>query len=165
MPRYNWETLTKEYVTGNDELTLEAMSKKEGYPSIQSLLNKSAKEHWTEQRKIYRQKESQRKKLHDNLAAIDNDIGQYVKQTEAVVSQLVDEVETITRHLNVVRLMLVKGVEGIKAIDPKTLKPMESLSLTKTALELERLTNGLATEKIDIENVSDEELEKLAHGG
>lgn len=165
MAKYNWKILAKEYVTGGDELTLEVMSKKENHPSIQSLLRVCAKERWVEQREMYRQRQAQNQAVRDNIKRLDTEVSVHIEDTQTQINKLVDEVEMLTRHLNIIRLMMVKGVKGIEAIDPTTLRPSEALSYAKTALELERLTQGLATEKVDIQSVSDEDLEKLAYGG
>jgi hypothetical protein len=161
-PLYDWKKIATAYITGDD--SFETLSQREGYPSYIGIAKRAAKEKWVDQRKLYRQRSA----TVDVLTVTDKDIKAAANQIDAMeqkVSKLLDEVEMLTRHVNIAKVIQSKGYAALQRMDIDTLKPGEILSYLKQGSDLERLAMGLATEKIDIENVSDEELEKLAHGG
>jgi hypothetical protein len=72
----------------------------------------------------------------------------------------------LTRHIKAARLAGQKALQAMQATDPATLKPQEALAWLKFAVEAERLAEGLATERqeIDLSTLSDEELDRLING-
>lgn len=91
---------------------------------------------------------------------------QAIEQTQA----LVDAAELIARHLQLAKAMQSIAVRRIKSLDPAELTPKELISFVNAATTLERLTMGLATERmevnlnVDFDTLSDEQLERLAKG-
>lgn len=87
------------------------------------------------------------------------------KVTEAAEA-IIDLAEMLTRHANACKLVGSRAIARMKSINPDDLSPDEALRMLKWAIEAERLTEGLATQRqeIDVSKLSDEELEKLANG-
>jgi hypothetical protein len=103
-----------------------------------------------------------------------------VQATVAQSQKIIDAAEMLTRHSQVCRLMgqvashelqLLRRRQQTKDSNGNpvsVLKPAEALQFARAALADERLTEGLATERqevIDISNLPDSALEKLANGG
>ena len=65
------------------------------------------------------------------------------------------------------RLAGSKAIAKLNSVEAETLTVREALDLIKWAVDGERLTEGLATQRqeIDLSAMSDAELEKLANGG
>jgi hypothetical protein len=128
-----------------------------GAPSYSSLRKRSAPkwEDWEEQRKNYREQV-------DTLATVHPD----VQQTTARVEKIIDTAEMLTRHMKAARLVGQKAILAMQATDPASLKPTEALAWMKFAIEAERLTEGMATarQEIDLSGMSDKDLEALANG-
>jgi hypothetical protein len=153
----NWTEWKKRFVSGGDEVTLKWLSEQPGAPSYSSLRKRSAPkwEDWEEQRKNYREQV-------DTLATVHPD----VQQTTARVEKIIDTAEMLTRHMKAARLVGQKAILAMQATDPASLKPTEALAWMKFAIEAERLTEGMATarQEIDLSGMSDKDLEALANG-
>lgn len=157
MAKIDWDEWRLKYVSGGDEVTLEALSKAPGAPALDTLKKRSAKESWKDQRDRFR-----------------NQIGTITHQDAAVVSaasevkKIIDTAEMLTRHAKASRLVGQKAIQAMQMIDPAKLKPADALAWLKFAIEAERLTEGLATQRteadIDLRSLSDAELERLARG-
>lgn len=166
--KVDWDKWRLKYVSGSDAVTLEALSKMPEAPALPSLKRHSGRESWTEQRERFRYQ-------RDSIATNDETV--VAAATE--VKKIIDAAEMLTRHAKVSRslqslahawLQTLKLGNDKNKFDPAKvakLKPGEVTALLKLALESERLTEGLATQRqeIDLSGLSDAELEKLANGG
>ena len=153
----NWDIWRRRFVTGDDTVTLVWLSEQPGAPSYSSIRKRSAPkwEDWEAQRRNYR-------KNLGTIASLSPD----AKEAAEQVTKLVDTAEMFSRHIKAARLAGSKALQALQMTDPATLKPREALDWLKFAVEAERLTEGLATQRqqIDFSTMSDAELEKLAKG-
>ncbi len=154
--KVNWEIWRKQFVQGPDDLDYKRLSKYTGAPAYSSLRNRASKEDWPSQRKRYRA----------NLGTLAGTVpeAQHVAQQ---VEKIIDAAEMLTRHAKACRMVGQKAIQAMQMVDPATLKPSDALAWLKFAVEAERLTEGLVTQRqeIDLSAMTDAELEKLAYGG
>jgi hypothetical protein len=164
MAAIDWSYWRQKYVTGEDTLTLKALSEYQEAPAYQTIKNRANKEDWADQRKRYRYQRS-----------TDASTQPGVKETVEQAAKIIDAAEMITRHAGLAKLMgaiaqreliLLRQKQEVKPAISTGLKPAEILNLAKAAIEIERLTEGLATQRqeIDLSGLSDAELERLANG-
>ena len=155
MAKIDWDYWRHRYVAGDDTVTYRSLADVQGAPKYQTLRNRASQEDWP----------AQPKRFKDNLSTITATVpeAQHVAQQ---VSKLVDTAEMLTRHIKAARLAGQKALQAMQATDPATLKPQEALAWLKFAVEAERLAEGLATERqeIDLSTLSDEELDRLING-
>ena len=163
MAHIDWDKWRIRYVSGPDSLTLDALSKEPGAPALDTLKKRSSRDSWLAQRERFR---------HQKSTIAHHDAT--VEAAAAEVKQIIDSAEMLTRHaqasklagsvamfeLNRLRQMQVNGA-------PTNMKLAEIVNLLKMAIEVERLTEGMATQRqeIDFSALSDAELEKIANGG
>jgi len=159
MAKFNgdWKQWRDRFISGGDEVTLRWLSEQPGAPSYSSIRKRSApsNEDWDEQRRNYRNNLG-------TLAAISPDAQAAARQ----VSKIIDSAEMMTRHSKAAKLIGSIAIKAFQSYDPASLKPSEATAMMKLAVEVERLTEGLATERreIDVSKLSDEELEMLIDG-
>jgi hypothetical protein len=154
--KHDWEKWRRLYVVGGDDVTLPTIAVIPGAPSLPSLKRVCAAELWADQRKRFRME-------RDTVTIRDDAAVSAVNQVERII----DAAEMLTRHAKASRLVGQKAIQAMQMVDPATLKPADALAWLKFAVEAERLTEGLATQRqeIDLSNMTDAELEKLANGG
>ena len=155
--KVNWKIWRDQFVQGPDDLDYKRLSKYTGAPAYSSLRNRASQEDWPDQRKRYR----------ENLGTLTGTVPD-VQATAAQVEKIIDAAEMLTRHMKAARLAGQKAILAMQATDPTTLKPAEALAWLKWAVDAERMTEGLATERqevIDLSILPDAALEKLANGG
>ena len=154
--KHDWEKWRRLYVVGGDDVTLPTIAVIPGAPSLPSLKRVCAAELWADQRKRFRME-------RDTVTIRDDAAVSAVNQVERII----DAAEMLTRHAKASRLVGQKAIQAMQMVDPATLKPADALAWLKFAVEAERLTEGLATQRqeIDLSSMTDAELEKLANGG
>jgi hypothetical protein len=138
--RVDWDYWRNKFVTGDDLVTYRVLSEYSGAPAYQSIKNRAKKEDWTDQRKRFRQQRS-----------TDASTQPDVQQTAEHVAKIIDTAEMLTRHIKAARVVGQKALEAMRNVDPKTLRPSDALAWLKFAIEVERLTEGLATERQDVQ--------------
>lgn len=151
----DWDYWRQRYVTGDDAVTLKFLSEVPGSPAYQTIKNRANKEHWTDQRKRYRYQKS-----------TDASTQPGVKEVAEYVAKVIDTAELVTQHARAARDIRELGLEAIKLINPEHLKPKEALDFVRWAIEAERLLEGLATDRreLDLTRLTEAELERLANG-
>ncbi len=158
MARIDWDKWRLKYVSGPDSYTLEALSKEPGAPALNTLKKVSSRESWTEQRKRFRHQT-------DTMAHHDA----VVDAAADKVSKIIDTAEMLTRHNSIATGLLAKGAAALSQLDPSTLKPTEIAQFLKMGIDVQRIIEGMATErsemKVDLSQLTDAELEKIANGG
>jgi hypothetical protein len=161
--KVDWDNWRTKFIQGPDELDLKTLSEYKDAPAYQSLRNRSSQEDWPQQRKRYR----------DNSSTLASTVPE-VKDVASTVTKIIDSAEMLTRHSQLARLMGSISAHELKEIrrkqlehKPTGLRATEILQYAKAAVETERITEGLATERqqVDFKALSDSELEKLANGG
>lgn len=138
MAGIDWNYWRHKFVTG--EMSLKELSEGHGAPAFKTLRNKSSAEDWPSQRKHFRD-------MKGTQAAIVPD----VRQTAETVTKIIDAAEMLTQHNQIAKLLISKGVQAVREIDPAKLSPRDALAFLKEAVAIQRLTEGLATERLDVE--------------
>ena len=163
MAKLDWDYWRLRYVSSDDSITLEALSREPKAPALNTLKKRSSRESWAEQRERFRHQ-------RDTLAHQDTK----VVAAASEVRKLIDTAAMITRHSQLCQLMGSIAVYELQQLrrqqlagEPTGLKPDDALKLARAAIADERLTEGLATQRqeIDLSAMTDAELEKLANGG
>jgi len=159
----DWDYWRLRYVSSDDLCTLEALSQEPGAPALSTLKKRSRGDSdtpsWPEQRKQFR---NQADTLAHSLVQNDAVAGKAAKE----VARLVDTAEMLGRHQKVIHGVLSKGLAALKELNPRDFRPNEALSMIKWAVEAERLLEGLATARTDLDLtvLSDEQLDKIIDG-
>lgn len=159
MASFDWNYWKEKYVTGGDEVTLDALANTPDAPKLDTLKKRSIKESWVEQRKQFR------RQMHKVHKAIDLKVEEAV---DAQVDRLIDLAETIARHIRMSKKLQQIADSAMDSIDPSTLEPRDIVAWVKAGAELERLAIGLSTSKtdinVDVTAMSDEQLELIIAG-
>jgi hypothetical protein len=152
----DWDYWRKTYIQGDDRMDLKVLSKYADAPAYQTLRNRSSKENWPEQRKRYQ----------ENVSTLASTIPE-VKATAQQVQKIIDSAEMLTRHSKLARSLGSIAARAFASYNPEELRPSDALNMAKLAIEVERITEGMATQRqeIDLKGLSDAELERLANGG
>lgn len=159
MAKFDWDYWRYRYVTGEDALTLEALSHTPGAPSLDTLKRYSRLESWPEQRKRFRHQAA-------TIAVEDATAQEAVRQ----VQKLFEASEVVTRHLQLAKALQTIAAKRLRNMDPEELTPKEAVAWIQKGTQLERLAIGLATDKTEIEliidynSLSDEQLQRIAAG-
>ena len=164
----NWPHWRKEFVQGGDEITLTALSKRPHSPALQTFKNKSAEENWDEQRKRYRRELESRGAYDSAKDEIKPEIAAAIDRTEKII----DTAEMLTQHNAIAKALIGIGAAGIKEFQlnnfakAKQMKPRELLEFAKFGIEMQRIIEGMATSKteIDFKGMSDAELNAIIDG-
>lgn len=151
--RVDWDYWRQKYVTG--DMLLKDLAEGHNAPAFKTLRNKSSEEDWPGQRRRF-----QDMKRTQALLVPD------VQQTVETAKKIIDSAEMLTQHNQIAKALLSKGIEGIKTLDPSKMRPVDIAHFLKLGIDVQRLTEGLATQRqqIDFSTMSDAELEKLAKG-
>jgi hypothetical protein len=162
--KHDWEEIKKRYVTGSDLVTPTTIAQEFGIPHVPQVSKRIKDEDWKKQRQLYRERKQIKGIIveHDDMEAAE--IFDKVESTKIQVKQLVDEVEAITRHINIAKLLQSKAVEAMKTTDPKKLKPSDISAFLRLGTDIEKQAMNLAGENINMDNMTKEELEKIANG-
>lgn len=161
MAQHDWNYWKHRYVTGDDSVTLELLSKTPNAPKLNTLKKRSSEESWLEQRKTFRNQAA-------TIATNDATGQEAIRQTQ----QLVDAAEMIARHVKLARALQGIAAEALqkKMITAEDLNPRDLLSWLNQGVQMERLALDLATSriaveaKVDFSTLSDEQLERIAAG-
>ena len=157
--RIDWDYWRSMYVTGEDHVTLESLSKALNAPALDSLKKRSTAERWVEQRQQYRKSIGTLTHygLHQDCTVVTAD-----QRTR----ELLDAAEMVVRHVAHARALQELGMHKIRITDADKLTVKEAIELIKLGVEIERLSEGLATQRqsVDVSVMSDAELEFIAYG-
>ena len=162
MAHIDWNHWRLRYVAGDDSVTLEALSREPKAPALNTLKKKSSRESWAEQRERFRHQ-------RDTIAHHDATVASAATE----VKKIIDSAEMLTRHAQLTKLMGAIAAHELQQLrrkqlagEPTGLKPDDALKLARAAIADERLSEGLATQRqeLDLSSMSDAELEKLANG-
>jgi hypothetical protein len=165
MAKVDWDYWRQKFVTGDQ--SLKELSEGHNAPAFKTLRNRSSAEDWPEQRKKFRDmKRTQAATLPD------------VQQTADEVKKIIDTAEMLTRHAQMSKAFQSLGAAWLETLklpnsnklDPAKvakLKAGEVATFLKWSVDTERMVEGLATQRqeIDLSGMSDAELEKIANGG
>jgi P2-related tail formation protein len=136
MVKHDWDKWRRAYVVGDDNVTLPSIAMIPGAPSLPSLKRVCASELWADQRKRYR--------VERDTHVIRDDAAVSAVQR---VEQIIDAAEMLTQHNQVAKLLISQGVQALRGRDPAKLSDKDALAFLKAGIEIQRLTEGLATER------------------
>lgn len=140
---------------GDDSTTLQFISDIPGAPSLPTLKKRSNNESWPEQRKQYR--------YQRDTKVYQDDTG---KSAIAKIERIIDTAEVITRHTAVSKWLMDQGKKALE--NAETISPSVAVQMIKLGLEGERICMGLdsdrASQELNPDELSDEELQKIANG-
>jgi hypothetical protein len=158
----DWERWRRKYVEGDDLVTLKFLSEQAGAPSYGSIRVRASRESWEEQRKRFR-----------NSAVTLASAVPSVQATAVQAQKIIDAAEMLTRHAQLTKLVGAIAAHELQQLrrkqlagEPTGLKPDDALKFARAAIADERLTEGLATQRqeLDLSGMSDAELESIAKG-
>jgi len=155
MVKVDWDYWRHKYISGGDEVTLRSLAQLPGSPTYETLKNRSSKESWAEQRKRY---------IRERMTLEATQPG--IQETVEQAARIIDAAEMLTRHMKAARLVGQKALQAMQMTDPSTLKPSDAINWIRWAVEAERLVEGMAGSKteLDLSKLSVEELEAIARG-
>lgn len=148
-PQFDWPALRREFIRGDDLLTLKAMSAKEGYPAYDTLKTRAAAEDWSDLRAEFRHQ------VDTKLRELDLDMKTEVRSTLGKLGQALISI----------------GMKGAAAIKPETLDPIDVARFVKIGADLKVKAAGMDEVKVrlgriksaaDLEKLSDDDLWLLA---
>ena len=141
--KHNWANIRHQYITGQNDVTLEYLSNQPDAPALTTLKKRSARENWSKEREIYRHQVS----------------------TKLRQKATVSEAEVAAQQLQDARLMRAKALASLERFTEIDLDPKEARMYLKEAAEIERKALGMDTIQVKIDKrldeLSDEELERL----
>lgn len=154
--RIDWDYWRIKFVQGPDDLDLKRLSEYSDAPAYSSLRNRSSKEDWPDQRKRYRA----------NLSTVASTVPD-VKATAQQVTKIIDAAEMLTQHNMLAKAFISKAAEGLQHLRPATMKPSEIAAFAKLGVDIQRITEGLATQRteLDLKSMTDAELQALVDNG
>lgn len=136
MAKIDWDKWRRLYVVGEDDVTLPSIAAIPGSPSLPSLKRVCAAELWADQRKRFREQRDTQVIREDAASAA-------VQRVEKII----DSAEMLTQHNQVAKLLLSLGVQALRNRDPDTIRTSDALAMLRAGVEIQRLTEGLATER------------------
>lgn len=150
--KIDWDYWRRKYIQGMDLIDI---SQVQDAPSYSTLRTRSSKENWPEQRQRFRH----------NATTIASTVPE-AQDVVSTVNTIIDSAEMLTRHSRACKLIGSIAMKAFQSYDPASLKPSEAVSMMRLALEYERLTEGHATQRqeLDMSGLSNAELENIAKG-
>lgn len=167
--RVNWDHWKEVFVTGDDSVTFAFIAEMDGAPAYSSIKNKacppknSSEASWSDLRKQYR-KELAKESVGGEKVKLS--VEQAVERTQKII----DTAEMLIQHNAIAKGLLSLASQGIRArVEAeagKDLKPMELIQMAKVGIEIQRIIEGMATSKteIDFKGMSDTELDEIING-
>ena len=134
MAKIDWEYWRHRFITG--EMSLKQLSEGLNAPAFKTLRNKSSAEDWPSQREKFRDMQ------RTQAVSVVPDVRQTVDEVKKI-----DAAEMLTRHNQVAKLLISQGVQALKDRDPAKISDRDALAMLKAGIEIQRLTEGLATER------------------
>ncbi len=169
--RVDWEHWRGLYVAGDDSVTFQSLSELDGAPAFSTIRNKacppkdSNEPSWADLRKQYR-KELAKESVGGDRVSLS------VEDAIARTDKIIDTAEMLTQHNAIAKALIGIGAAGIKEFQlnnfakAKQMKPRELLEFAKFGIEMQRIIEGMATSKteIDFKGMSDAELNAIIDG-
>ncbi|WP_414656740.1 hypothetical protein ACINK0_11255 [Deinococcus sp. VB343] len=148
-PQYDWAAIRREFIRGDETVTLAALSMKTGYPSLPTLKGRAAAENWADLRAEFSYQ------INTKLRELDLDMKTEVRSTLGKLGQALISI----------------GMKGAATIKPETLEPIDVARFIKIGSDLKVKAAGMDEVKVrlgriksaaDLEKLSDDDLWLLA---
>lgn len=147
--KHDWSAIRREYIRGDDTVTLASLAATPGYPSERQLERRSSAEDWPDLRL------QMRREVDGKLRALDLDMKTEVRR----------------RQLKVGTALITLGVRAMAHQDPEKMDTLDMSRVIKIGGELERKALGMDELNInfgrikspdDLDKFSEEELWRIA---
>ncbi|WP_339096203.1 hypothetical protein WDJ50_02620 [Deinococcus sp. VB142] len=148
-PQYDWAEIRREFIRGDETVTLAALSSKSGAPTLSAIKKRAAQEDWTGLRAEFLNQVSTK------LRELDLDMKTEVRSTLGKLGQALISI----------------GMKGAATIKPETLEPIDVARFIKIGSDLKVKAAGMDEVKVrlgriksaaDLEKLSDDDLWLLA---
>jgi len=140
-PKYNWSSIRREYIRGDENCTLESLSAKTGAPSLDTLKKRSGREDWSDLRREFRHQ------TDTKLREIDADL----------------KAEVRGRHAKVGKAFLTLAVRGMAHVSTEKLDAIDIARFAKIGADLERKALGMEEVTVRLGRIrSPDDLDKLS---
>ena len=72
----------------------------------------------------------------------------------------------LTQHNTLAKSLLAKAAQAMLTMDANTLKPSDVIQFVKLGVDMQRIIEGMATSKtdVDLKNATDAELDAIING-
>ncbi len=138
--KHDWSAIRREYIRGEDTVTLASLAAKPGYPSERQLERRSSAEDWPELRLQLR------REVDGRLRAVDLDLKTEVRR----------------RQLRVGTALITLGVRAMAHQKPEQMDVLDTARVIKLGGELERKALGLEELNVNLGRIkSPEDLDNL----
>ena len=138
--KYDWSALRREYIRGDDTVTLRSLADRPGAPSERQLERRAAAEDWTDLRL------QMRREVDGKLRALDLDL----------------KTEVRIRQAKVGKAFVALAVRGMAHLKPETLDAIDIARFAKVGAELERKALGMEELNVKVGSIrSPEDLDRL----
>ncbi|SEI67369.1 hypothetical protein SAMN04488058_101307 [Deinococcus reticulitermitis] len=138
--KHNWSAIRREYIRGDDTVTLATLAAKEGYPSKRELEKRCSAEDWVELRA------EMARQVDGRLRALDLDLKTEVRARQAKVG----------------KAFVALAVRGMAHLKPETLDAIDIARFAKVGAELERKALGMEELNVKVGSIrSPEDLDRL----
>lgn len=115
-------------MTGDDGVTLQALSDTPNAPALDTLKKRSRSQDWAGQRLVYR-----------------HQVGTKTREAASTT-----EAEVSARHAKTARAMLGKALQRLQQLRPEDLNAAEVRQYIKDAAEIERKALGMEVSRVDV---------------
>ena len=148
-PQYDWAEIRREFIRGDETVTLAALSSKSGAPTLSAIKKRAAQEDWTGLRAEFLNQVSTK------LRELDLDMKTEVRSTLGKLGQALISI----------------GMKGAATIQPDKLEPIDVARFVKIGADLKVKAAGMDEVKVrlgriksaaDLEKLSDDDLWLLA---
>ncbi|GGJ65274.1 hypothetical protein [Deinococcus aquiradiocola] len=130
-PKYDWSSIRREYIRGDERVTYLSLSTKTGYPSHDVIKSRAAREDWTDLRAQFQ---------HKVAAAAQN-----------LDLETLEEVRN--RQARIGKALQTTAVKGMAHLNPQELSAFEVARLAQVGSDLERKARGMEEFTVRVEDL------------
>lgn len=130
-PKHDWSTIRREYIRGDDTVTLKTLSDKPGYPTHDALKARSSREDWADLRAEFRHRVDTR--------------------TRNLDLETVEEVRL--RQAKIGKALQTAAVRGMAHLKPEELGAFGVARLATAGAQLERQARGMEEFTVRVEDL------------
>lgn len=140
-PKYDWSSIRREYIRGDETCTLESLSGRTDGPALETIKRRSAREDWGNLRREFRHKTDAK------IQELDTDL----------------KVEVRRRHQQAGQSFMELATAALQYQNPEALEPVDIARFAKIGAELERKALGMEEVNVRLGRIkSPDDLDKLS---